>query len=348
MLEKFLTDLEERIDPQVEEDLLAQWHKFTQEGWNGEVFSPHRCQRAPPRIEWPKVRINSAIEDFDAMALQQLSLCSQALAEGNGAILCVRTNYGTGILPSVFGARLYLMPEELDTLPTTLPLEGGTEAIRSLVAKGIPNVETGLGARVMEMGERFVNLLAHYPKLRRYVHIYHPDLQGPLDVCELLWGSDIFLALVDVPQLVKELLTLVTETYIIFMRRWLSIAPSPGGYTVHWQMMHRGAIMLRDDSAMNLSPAMFDEFVRPYDQRLLDEFGGGAVHFCGRGTHFIASLSQMRSVFAVAMGQPEYNDMETIFQHTVDNGIRLLALRRDAAAEALRRGRNLRGCVHCW
>jgi uroporphyrinogen-III decarboxylase len=106
--------------------------------------------------------------------------------------------------------------------------------------------------------------------------------------------------------------------------------------------------MLRDDSAMNLSPAMFREFIEPYDQRLLDRVGGGAVHFCGRGDHFIERIGQMRGVHAVAMSQPEYNDMEVIFRNTVDKGIRLLSLQRAAAEAALKRGRPLHGLVHCW
>ncbi|MCX7591373.1 MAG: uroporphyrinogen decarboxylase family protein [Kiritimatiellae bacterium] len=350
MLERYLEDLEARLDPDVEEDLLRQWRKFTFEGWGDGIFSPRRTKKALPGLEWPRVPINETLQKQEAMALQQLGMCSTALAEGRGALLCVRANYGTGILPSVFGASLFVMPPELDTLPTTRPLEGGTRALEALLAQGPPDIYTGLGARVFEMGERFVEWLAPYPKLRRYVYVYHPDLQGPMDVCELLLGSNLFLTLVDRPSLMHDLLNLVTETYSRFMRRWIEIAQTPAsaGCAIHWQMMHRGTIMLRDDSAMNLSPEMFREFIAPYDQKLLDEFGGGAVHFCGRGSHFIGPLSQMSGVYAVAMSQPEYNDMETIFSYTVDQGIRLLALHRGAAESALQGGRSLRGLVHCW
>jgi len=97
---------------------------------------------------------------------------------------------------------------------------------------------------------------------------------------------------------------------------------------------------------MNLSPSQFDEFIGPYDQQLLDTFGGGAIHFCGRGSHYIDRVGRMRGVHAVNLTQPEHNDMETIFAHTVDRGIRLLALPRAAAEAALTAGRELRGCVH--
>jgi hypothetical protein len=98
---------------------------------------------------------------------------------------------------------------------------------------------------------------------------------------------------------------------------------------------------------MNLSPEMFDEFIVPYDQRLLSEFGGGCVHFCGRGDHYIDRLPLMEGVFAIAMSQPEYNNMERIYSNTVDKGIAMLALASSEAERALASGRNLRGRVHC-
>jgi hypothetical protein len=105
--------------------------------------------------------------------------------------------------------------------------------------------------------------------------------------------------------------------------------------------------MLRDDSAMNFSPEMFDEFIRPYDQELLESFGGGAMHFCGRGSHYIESACTMTGLHAIAMSQPEYNDMETIYRNTVAKGIPLLLFRKSTAQEAIESGRDLHHLVHC-
>ncbi len=112
--------------------------------------------------------------------------------------------------------------------------------------------------------------------------------------------------------------------------------------------MHKGKIMIRTDSGMNLSPEIYDEFIRPYDQRLLNELGGGAVHFCGRGSHYIASTCSMNGLYAINLSQPHLNDMEMIYQNTVDKDIRLLDFAREHAEEALAAGRKLHGCVHCW
>jgi uroporphyrinogen-III decarboxylase len=113
-------------------------------------------------------------------------------------------------------------------------------------------------------------------------------------------------------------------------------------------MLHRGRIMVRNDASTNLSPAMYEEFVRPYDQRLLAELGGGAIHFCGRGDHFVPKIADLSGLYAINTTQPALNNMETIFRHTIDRGINLIGLERDAAEQAVGRGRPLRGRVHCW
>jgi hypothetical protein len=212
----------------------------------------------------------------------------------------------------------------------------------------VPDLNGGQGRQVFEMGRRYREQLAGYPKLSKHVYIYHPDLQGPMNVCEMLWGGSLYVDLYDKPEIIKDFLSLITETYIRFMHQWNEIVPPLDGYGVHWSMLHRGRIMIRDDAATNLSPAMFDEFVSPYDQRLLDEFGGGGIHFCGRGDHFIDRLGAMSGVHAVNMTQPHLNDLDRIFHSTIDKGIHLIGLEREAAEQALQRNRPLRGKVHCW
>lgn len=347
MLRRCLDDLEARIDPAQEDRLLEEWVDFSENRFHGEIFSPRRAHPAPPMVEWPHVSVNAALADYDLMALQQYGQCSAHLAEGSGAILNVRCNYGSSIVPLLFGVEVFTMDEELDTLPTSRPLND-REAVRRLIAAGVPDLSTGYGVHVMEMGRRFAAIAREYPKIGRYVWIYHPDLQGPMDICEVIWGSTIFYAAYDEPELIKELLELACATYTAFLREWLKIVPFRPGGNSHWGLYHKGNIMLRDDSAMNFSPDMFDEFIRPYDQRLLDEFGGGAIHFCGRGSHYIARMTELRGLHAIAMSQPEYNDMETIYRYTVDRGIKLLGLKREAAEQAIAQGRNLHGQVHCW
>ncbi len=348
MIEKYLEDLENRIDPAVEDDLLSQWKSFWEGKIEEEIFVPGRKKKVPPAVQWPEVSVNSALDNYELMALQQFKMCSEYISEGTGALLDVRCNYGTGILPSLFGAELFVMDEKLNTLPTTKPVAGGDDAIMSMLDKGIPSLKAGLGTKVFEMAERFIELMKGYPKIKKYVDIYHPDLQGPMDVCELLYGSGLFIALIDKSDMIHRFLNLITETYTLFLNEWTKLVPFNEGYSTHWALLLKGNIMLRDDSAMNLSPGMFDEFIKPYDSRLLKVFKGGGIHFCGRGDHYIETASQMEGLYAINMSQPEYNDMEKILKNTVDKGIKIIGMKRDTAEQLVKNGRDLRKSVQCF
>ena len=347
MIEQYLDDLEKRIDAAAEEKLLSEWKHFCDGTAGTDLFVPQRDSKNPPTIEWPDISINSTLDNYELMAIHQLKLCSDALRNGTGQLLNVRCNYGTGILPSLFGAEPFIMDETLNTLPTSRPMKGGEVDLHVLLEQGVPSVRSGLGANVLEMAGHYQSWMKPYPLIEQYVNIYHPDLQGPMDVCELLYGSELFTALIEQPDFVRQLLDLITQTYIAFLNEWNRLVPPQDGYATHWTMMHRGQIMLRDDSAMNLSPEMFDEFIRPYDQRLLSTFGGGAIHFCGKGDHFIRMMCGMDNLYAIHMSQPEYNDLEIIFRNTVDKNIRILGMKREIAQQSIERGRDLKRSVHC-
>ncbi len=150
------------------------------------------------------------------------------------------------------------------------------------------------------------------------------------------------------PDLVTALLELVTQTYIAFMDAWIAEVPSPADHAVHWSMVHRGTLMLRDDSAMNLSPHVSGGSLCLTMGACSRLTGGGALHFCGRGDHYIRMASEMPGLTAVNLSQPELNAMDVIFDNTIGKGIPVIGLPRDAAEAALARGRDLHGLVHCW
>lgn len=331
-----LDDIEARIDPETEEDYLGQWRDFLYNRFEGDIFTPVRKKCSAPLVDIPTIdNINDAIESYDNMLRHQLQGVSYALGSKRGN-LCVRANYGTGILSSLFGSEIFVMPRETNTLPTTRAFND-TEIIRAKVEAGMPDLMSGFGRQVFEFGELCAEVFENYPKIKKYVNVYHPDLQGPLDICELLWGGEIFYAMYDEPELVHAMLRLVTDTYTAFIEKWFGMFPPSDEMNLHWAFLwHRGAIMLRNDSAMNLQPDFYREFAMPYDGELLGKYGG-AVHFCGRGDHYIESLGSLPGLYGVQMSQPQYNDMEIIYKNTVDRGIKLLGFNKKYAEEHLSR-----------
>ena len=179
-----LSDIENRISPEAEDEFVLDWKRF----WQGEckdvVFAPRRKITSLSKVEIKKININDAISDYELMLDMQLAGISKSLSTGIGA-LAMRANYGTGIMSSLFGAEIFVMPREQDTLPTTRSF-GDSDKIKEIISRGVPSNYNGFGRNVFEFGEMCREIFRKYPKIQKYVYMYHPDTQGPLDIAELL------------------------------------------------------------------------------------------------------------------------------------------------------------------
>lgn len=320
------------------EKYLSKFDRMVDLGWQHEVSETCRAVFAfetlpdlpyllyPVRSEnldadWPTFPYNDTFFDPAKMLLNELYAPFLHHQLRDFHPLNIRCNYGTAIMPSIFGARYRLMET---SKPWPLPV-GGREAIRALVDRGIPDSRTGLGGRCFETAQYYRDILADYPNLLAAMSIYHPDVQGPFDVAHVLWGSDIFLALYDCPDLVHALLSLITETYKVWMEEWKAFVGEGNEFTTHWNFHIKGGIMLRDDSSVMLALKHYKEFVKPYDEALLKCFGGG-IHYCGRGDQFVASMCQSENMYAIHSSQPHLNDVEAFVEAAVSSGLVVLGL----------------------
>lgn len=329
-LTPYLEDVERRINEQQEEAIYQSWVDFADgNAARGETFQPPRRIPSESRLNWQHVYVNDALADEDLMILSQLERCHLALSSPSDTLMMMRANYGVGNIASLFGAKPFIMAHEQDTLPNVYSIEGGSEGIQHLLDAPEPSLDSGNGAHVFSIAERFAQIREKYPKLARYVRIDNPDTQGPMDTSELLWGSGIFYEFYDHPELVHALLRRVTDTMKRFLDRWLSVIPNEDGLASYFGRIGRGRIVIRNDSAMNLSPDFFDEFIRPYDTELLSYYGGGIIHFCGTGHHFIDHLPPVPLLSTVDMSQPHLNNMEIILSSLLDQGINMFCPKGD-------------------
>ncbi len=345
-LDTYLADLEERIDIEEEERIAQTWLDFADLRCDTPYFEPRRAPH-PPTVEWKPMLINDALESDEGMVYQQLCLISDVLRRGGGDMLCLRSNFGTGIIPGIFGAETFIMPRETNTLPGSRPLAGGIDAIRRILDAGRYDFESGYAKRVFTVAELYLSKIAAFPKLQRYLSYYNPDLQGPLSLCEATWGSDIYADVFDEPELVEQALDFFADVYIDFTKKWHALCPPyDATHSVEWGCLHRGGTIIRNDAAMNISGEMYRQYVAPRDQRIIDAFGGG-VHFCGRGHHFIGHVAALRGLSCINLSQPDWNDMEIIYQNTIDRDIIIFGMVPEEVERATQAGRPLRGRVHC-
>ena len=307
------------------------------------------CRKAPPNVEWPHVTINEGLENYrpDALAavwrlLQRArgwhrpgaQRALQLWLEHRAAALWRR------------GLRHGRRARDAAHLAAAQRQGRHPPADR----RGRPRPEHRLWrARCWRWAVAIVEIARQYPKIGKYVFIYHPDLQGPMDICEVVWGSTIFYAAYDEPELVKAVAGAGHRDLYRLSARVAEDRALPPGRQRALGALSQG----QHHAARRLGDELLRRDVRgvrraPTISACWTQFGGGAIHFCGKGDHYIcAPGADANSSTPSICRSRSITTWRPCLQNTVDKGIKLLDLTRDAAEAAVAAGRDLHGQVHC-
>jgi uroporphyrinogen-III decarboxylase len=187
--------------------------------------------------------------------------------------------YGTVVAASAFGCQIEFLPKQDPAAnPRYYPVKT-PEDIRRLE---VPDPEkAGLMPRVLEF--------LRYMKANSFLPVGITDFQGPLTTANQLMGYDKLIYLMyDHPNLMHELMEKVTEALIIWVMKQKMVIGEPLNYCISDQQVYLGkhaGVWFSDDDAVLMSDKLYREFVVPYNSRILTEFGGGVIHYCGNATH---------------------------------------------------------------
>lgn len=216
--------------------------------------------------------------------------------------LSIRNNHGTVQIASILGGKWQLYE---DNFPWVAPL-GSMEALEQVAdSTGPVSDDAGILPRSFETLRFYQNKLAEHPPCAEAIQISLPDLQGPMDTAEQLWGSAIYYSLTDNPGLLNSLLARITDVTLDVAGRYRKFATDrldPVAITQHGYVIP-GRILIRNDSSIMLSPKAYAEFVRPHDARLLREIGTGSLHFCGAGQHLIEPILAIPDLRGLDFGE---------------------------------------------
>ncbi len=136
------------------------------------------------------------------------------------------------------------------------------------------------------------------------------DVQSPIDAATLVVNTSLLLASTyEAPDAVHHLLGMLTESIAEIVEFQRSIAGNWLG-SGHDYPLPRG-IHLSDDNAAFLSPGIYRQFARPYNEMLSDRFGGVTLHCCMGHRQNIAPMSETRGLLGFDP-QIAYNPIETI------------------------------------
>jgi len=281
----------------------------------------------PPWSEFTRYPYRVAFENPAAM-LQNMILgrVVPGLLLKDDSPLAVRNDHGTIQMAALLGGAWSLHE---DNYPWVKHV--GTRAELERIASGRNEVDLASGGVLrpsLATLKFYRDRLKAYPPCDRAVQVSMPDLQGPLDTAHQLWGTDVFLAFYEDSQLLSALMSRIVDVMLEvarLYRSWATDRMFPAATTQHGYMIP-GTLLIRDDSAIMLSPRMYSDSVRPHDARLLREVGGGSIHFCGNGDHLIEAMLEIPDLLGVDFGESFRMDTKKIYGLCRERGVVVTSL----------------------
>ncbi len=207
--------------------------------------------------------------------------------------------YGTGVLASAFGCEIATAPGQGNDPSVIGP---SVTSIADAMRMRLPNPDRdGWMPRVLATID--------HARAHSDLPVGLTDMQGPLDTLGQICGQvQLFTWMYDEPALVHDMLDLVTDAFI----DWVKVQKAHSGDSLETSNGLQGVgasgvgCWESDDDMTMLRPEMYAEFVAPRVARIFDAFGGGSVHFCGKGYQHLDAILGHPSVRVVnnsPMGQ---------------------------------------------
>ncbi len=256
-------------------------------------------------------------------------------------------HYGTGPLATAFGAKWIVRENDQPFFEPAIHTPEEARAMRK------PNLhKDGILPLILDRIEYYNEAT------RGKIPLTPCDTAGPWSIATQIWHyEDILEAIQTDPDAVHSFLDLVTDCII----EWYTIQEtkiwnwSGSHSSFPWPWSPRGT-SIGDDCMVCVSPAMWEEFFLPYNDRMAREYGGCTYHCCMCHENHLMTLTKAYN-FMGFDADPKFNNFDKIEAALVaGKGVwtRLLGLPSDPQAleDTIGYIRRLKGkvglflCVH--
>ncbi len=235
-------------------------------------------------------------------------------ANGNrDAVPSLRANMGCGIFPTMFGLKQMLFDDKMPWLREHLD--------KKTVAR--------MGPEDLKPGDEFKAAIEHMAKMKELVEdtgafVFPLDLQSPFGTAHLVYGDALFYELYDDPPFVRHLLDLCCECLIFGMTECMKVMNGSDHTIAHYNNLviprEKGGLKVSEDTATLVGQDALDEFVLPYLRRLLERFGGGYVHYCGKNDRLFNAVLNEPLVHGLNFGNADMHDMDDVLKKLAHAG----------------------------
>ncbi|MDO9464719.1 MAG: uroporphyrinogen decarboxylase family protein [bacterium] len=240
--------------------------------------------------------------------------------------LAIRNDHGTIQIASLLGGQWHMHE---DNYPWVGSL-GSIETVKKLVEEDNEvDLQGGVMPQSIKTLKFYTEQFSKYTLCKQAVQISLPDLQGPIDTADILWGSEIFAELLANPKLVTAFMNKIANTMITvaeYYRRFAYDRLEPFANTQHGYNIP-GRLLIRNDSSIMVSPDTYREMILPHDARLLKEIGTGSIHFCGNGQHLIEPMLEIPDLCGIDLGQSEMMDIKKIYGRCTEKNVAITNLK---------------------
>jgi len=233
-----------------------------------------------------KMMFNELVHAFDSSILLHSEI-------NDDLPYTIRANFGTVVVASLFGVKV----EQRDDNPPWVRHFETPNEFNTIFDRNPLDFSQGICPQVIERYKFYRDVFAEFPNLQKCVKIVLPDLQGPLDTLELLRGSTIYEDFIMEPELVDKGLRLMAEAQV-GLAKYLQQYTTDGlnGFTHQHAVTIKGNILIRNDSAIMISPEMYTEQVAHHDEFVMREMGFGAIHSCGKIDFNVPEIFRLESL----------------------------------------------------
>lgn len=226
-------------------------------------------------------------QDKERMLENQLEGMSLTLDTKNDQLPHLEPWHGVGVFAEAFGCPFEW--SETDA-PWTRVIVDDLEGLKRLES---PKIEDSKMLKmVLDTTEYFVE------KTKGQIAIGATDTQSPLSTMSLI--CDVTWMMFDAPEHPDEFhraLSMVTDLIIEFTKKQRALCPKTGtpGHTM-WSTSQVDGISLSADMMALVGRDYYEEFGKPYDDRIGKELGGVGMHSCGKWHHNYEMVKSMENL----------------------------------------------------
>lgn len=308
-----------RVDvPDVPYELVAESRRRARKVWNRQDLDLRdpclgMSWDRPPEQNIPNATPANRIHDpeFDVRCqFQSIRHAVEHMEAGAAAGIPVSNNpgldlihFGTGPLATAFGAQWIVRDHDQPFFEPAIHTPAEARAMRK------PNLyKDGILPLILDRIEYYNEATGGK------IPIAPCDTAGPWSIATQIWHyEDILEAIATDPDAVHSFMDLVTDCLL----EWHDIQETKirnwgGTHTSFSWLWHQRGIVIGDDCMVCVSPAMWEEFFLPYNNRLAREYGGIAYHCCMCHENHLMTLATKSYNFMGFDADPKFNSIDKI------------------------------------